>query len=246
MINIYRTKLVVRIAVFFAAVGFYLREKGSLIFTDGELLLYKGIKPVHVIWLIILAGMVPKFFPEKGNSIGCRKQFRSGFEPSNQRVAQTEMNRWMHLENRAAFKVFALWFGVNSFVAFLYFAKIIGQPELILLSLFYLVCDMICLLVWCPFQYFIMKNRCCVTCRIFNWDSIMACTPLLFVRSFFSWSLVFVALFLLFRWEYSYWKHPWRFFEESNVKLQCRYCNEKICKTKKSIQMRHIHSHYSG
>lgn len=234
-----------RIAVLIAAVHLYIRNQSNLLFTNAGISLNHGFKPIYVIWMIIMVEMIPKFFPQKGDSIGCRKQFTSGFEPSNQKFTKSEIDNWIHLENKAAWKVFTVWFGINAMIAFGYFSKIINQPELVLLSLFYLVCDMICILLWCPFQYLIMKNRCCVTCRIFNWDSMMVCTPLLFVPSFFSWSLVSVALVLLVRWEYSYWKHPLRFFEGSNVNLQCKHCTEKICKVKKPFNMGHIHSRYN-
>ncbi len=243
MITIYRTKLILRIMLLIAALQLYIRDKGSLIFANGRFL-SQSIQPIYIIWIIFMAGMIPKFFPQKGNSMGCRKQFRSAFEPSNQRFARSEMESWFQYENKAARKVLALWFGANGVIVFFYHLKIIGQSELVLLSLFYLVCDMVCILFWCPFQDLIMKNRCCITCRIFNWDSIMACTPLLFVPSLFSWSLVSIALVLLLRWEYSYWKHPWRFFEGSNARLQCKYCNEKICRTKKTLHVRPIHSRY--
>jgi hypothetical protein len=242
LINIYRTRLVMRIAVLVTVVYFYVTDKASLIFTNSKQLFNQGIGPLHIIWIAIMAAMVPKFFPQKGNSMGCRKQFQSAFEPSNQSFTKLEVDNWFRLENKAAKKVFALWFGANAVIALFYYLKTIGEPELVLLSLIYLVCDMICILFWCPFQYFIMKNRCCVTCRIFNWDSIMVCTPLLFVPSYFSWSLTAVAIFLLMGWEYSYWKHPLRFYEGSNVNLQCRNCTEKICLVNKTFNMEHMHS----
>jgi hypothetical protein len=242
LVKIYRTRLLVRIAVLIAAILLYVRDKGSFIITNNRSLFIHGFRPIHFFWIILMAAMIPKFFPQKGNSMGCRKQFKSSFEPSTKKFIKSEIDGWTQLENKAAIKVFALWFIVNAVIAFLYYAKILGQWDMVLLSLFYFVCDMICLLVWCPFQYFIMKNRCCVTCRIFNWDSIMVCTPLIFIRGFFSWSLVAVAFFLLIRWEYSYWKHPLRFFEGSNENLQCKHCKEKICKTKRLLDLRNMHS----
>ena len=65
-----------------------------------------------------------------------------------------------------------------------------------LISLFYAVCDRICVLFFCPFQVWIMKNRCCVHCRIYRWDYVMMFTPLLFVPGPYSWSLLGLALIL--------------------------------------------------
>ena len=49
-----------------------------------------------------------------------------------------------------------------------------------MISVLFYVCDLICVLIWCPFRL-IMKNRCCTTCRIFNWDHLMMFSPLIFV-----------------------------------------------------------------
>ena len=60
-------------------------------------------------------------------------------------------------------------------------------------------------------------------------------TPLLFIRSFFSWSLVFVAIIILIRWEITFSKNPERFWRGSNLNLRCEHCTDKICKIKKPI-----------
>ena len=59
-----------------------------------------------------------------------------------------------------------------------------------ILAMVYSVCDMICILYFCPFQTWIMKNRCCTNCYIYNWDYAMMFTPLILVRTWFSWSLI--------------------------------------------------------
>jgi hypothetical protein len=234
MVKIYSTRLVFRIAVFVAAICLYLSDKSSLVISNG-LPLGNGIKPLHILWLILTAEMILKFFPQKVMSMGCRKQFKANYAPSGKKPLKTEIAAWMKGENAAAKKVLAVWLGGNAVVAILYYAKILGESEMVLLSLFYYVCDLICILVYCPFQSLIMKNRCCVTCRIFNWDSMMMFTPLVFVRSFFSWSLVLIALFLLIHWEVTYWRHPQRFLEESNQSLTCAHCSDNLCKVKKPI-----------
>ena len=54
----------------------------------------------------------------------------------------------------------------------------LDEPELMLWSIFYFFFDVFSVVVWCPLQIFMMRNRCCTTCQIFNWDGIMAATPL--------------------------------------------------------------------
>jgi hypothetical protein len=176
--------------------------------------------------------MVLKFFPQPVMSMGCRKQFKSNYAPSGKNPSVSEIAAWMKGENAAAKRVFTVWLGINTLVAGFYWAGFYGEPEMLLLSLLYYVFDLICIVIYCPFQALIMKNRCCVTCRIFNWDSIMMFTPLIFVRSLFSWSLVAIALILLIHWEVTYRKHPERFMEESNANLNCAHCNDRLCKVK--------------
>lgn len=236
MFKIYSIRLVIRIGVFLRAIQMYLKDKNSLIISKG-LSLNNGIKPLHFLWLILAFEIILKFFPQKITSIGCRKQFKSNYLPSKNMPTQSEINTWIKEEDTAAKKVFAVWCGGNTIVAMLYFAKVLKESEMVLLSLFYFVGDLICLLFFCPFQSLIMKNRCCVTCRIFNWDSIMFCTPLIFIPSFFSWSLVLIALVLVVWWEFAYRKYPQRFFEGCNENLKCEHCNESLCKMKKPTRV---------
>jgi hypothetical protein len=86
--------------------------------------------------------------------------------------------------------------------------------------------------IWCPFQRFLIKNRCCVNCRIFNWGYFMIFTPMVFIRNFFTWSLFFTAVVLLIRWEVTLVRYPERFWEGSNKVLKCENCQDKICKQK--------------
>ena len=234
MFRIYSIKLVIRIVVFIAAVLIHFYDKSSLNISNG-LAFNAGIKPIHIIWLIFAVEMLQKFFPNKLISLGCGKQFKSTYRPADRELAKVEIGELVSGEKTGAKRVFAAWFGANAVVGMLYYAKVFGESDLVLLSLFYFVCDLICVLLFCPFQYFFMKNRCCVTCRIFNWDSIMFLTPLLFIRSFFSVSLVLIALFLLIRWEVTYRRYPERFLEQGNANLKCKHCQEKLCKVKKNL-----------
>ena len=97
-----------------------------------------------------------------------------------------------------------------------------------MISIFFYVCDLICVLVWCPFRL-IMKNKCCTTCRIFNWDHLMMFSPLIFCGGFFSISLVVIAFLAFLIWELSIILYPERFSEMTNVALRCSNCTDKLC-----------------
>ena len=95
-------------------------------------------------------------------------------------------------------------------------------------SLFF-IGDIVCVLFWCPFRVIFMKNRCCTTCRIFNWDHLMMFSPMLFIRGFYTWSLIVVAIGVFVLWEILIYLHPERFWEKSNVNLKCSECTDKLC-----------------
>jgi hypothetical protein len=105
-------------------------------------------------------------------------------------------------------------------------------------TLFYFVFDMICVVLWCPLQLVLMRNRCCTTCQIFNWDGIMTVTPLLAVGCWFSWILILLATVVLVRWEFAFLRHPERFDERTNASLQCANCTDKLCYLRKPFTPR--------
>ena len=87
---------------------------------------------------------------------------------------------------------------------------------------FFYLCDLVCVLVWCPFRVFLMKNRCCTTCRIFNWDHLMMFAPFLFLPGFYGWSLLGMSVVTFAVWEIAFRLHPERFWEGSNQALKCK------------------------
>ncbi|MDO4797090.1 MAG: hypothetical protein Q4A01_03620 [Coriobacteriales bacterium] len=113
------------------------------------------------------------------------------------------------------------------------------SPQTALLwLLFYFVFDMVCVVLWCPLQLVLMRNRCCTTCQIFNWDGIMTVTPLLAVGCLFSWILIALALIVLVRWELAFARHPERFDERTNASLQCANCSDKLCYLRRPLAPR--------
>ena len=108
-------------------------------------------------------------------------------------------------------------------------------PEVaVLWTVFYFLFDMICVVFWCPLQLFFMRNRCCTTCQIFNWDAIMTTTPLLLIcwhlqYALFTWPLIALSIVVIVRWELAILRHPERFDERTNSSLSCANCKDKLC-----------------
>ena len=95
---------------------------------------------------------------------------------------------------------------------------------------------MICILFFCPFQTWILKNRCCGVCRIYNWDYAMMFTPFVFIPNAYTWSLLAMSLVLLSRWDITLHMHPEWFSDRTNANAQCRNCKEKLCQHKKQLK----------
>lgn len=181
------------------------------------------------IWLVFIAEMLCRLFPSKHSSMGCEKQFEKNHAPvSDSEPAFPKSGRIII--------VAAVWIALTALVGALYLFDIIDRDILILLCLFFSVSDIVCILFFCPFQSFIMKNKCCITCRIFNWDYAMMFLPLIFIPCLYSYSLVFLSLSLLALWEVRFHRYPERFSEATNGNLRCAGCGEKICRYKKLLK----------
>ncbi len=181
-----------------------------------------------VVWVVFAFEMLCRFFPSRLESMGCQKQFRRNYAPPAAPRPRPDTRK-----STAA--VFWAWIALNALIALGYFLGLYDEGVLVLIALFYSVCDMICILFFCPFQTWFMKNKCCANCRIYNWDYAMMFTPFLFIPHWFTWSLLALALGLLLAWELRLRRHPERFFEATNERLACVHCPEKLCRHKTQL-----------
>ena len=181
-----------------------------------------------IVWAVFVFEMILRFFPSRYESPGCQKQFARNYIKSG----KTEI---VIPDNNATVLVALIWIVFNGVFGALHMAGVLDDGIMILLCGAYSVCDMICILFFCPFQTWFLKNKCCSACRIYNWDYAMMFTPLFFVRGVYSWSLLALSVALLVRWEITFYRHPERFSENTNDYLQCRNCTEKLCTHKKQL-----------
>lgn len=185
--------------------------------------------PILVLtWAVFVFEMILRFFPSRFESPGCQKQFARNYRKSGNTVISIP-------DNNATVLVALVWIVFNGLFGALHMSGVLDDGIMILLCSAYSVCDMICILFFCPFQSWFMKNKCCSSCRIYNWDYAMMFTPLFFVRRSYSWSLLLLSVALLFRWEIVFFKHPERFSENTNDYLNCQNCTEKLCTHKKQL-----------
>jgi len=204
--------------------------------TVADFKLMGPVTVIHVVWLCFMVAMLSSFIPGKDITMGVRKRQAHTYRAPEKGYDRLELLEYVQRMNRRAWHVMLLWVVANGIIGALYLAfDFIGNSEMLLLTTFYYVCDYICVLIFCPFQKFMMHNHCCVSCRIYDWGYFMMFTPMIFVRSFFSWSLFFMSLVLLIRWELYYAKYPERFWRGSNAAIRCENCTDRICRIKKPI-----------
>ena len=181
------------------------------------------------IWLMFAFEAVLKLVPNNTESIGCNKQYKKFFKP-------TEKTTPILLPGKKTLLVATVWIVPNLVFGILYLTGIVDSGFLFLATLFYAMGDMICVLFFCPFQVWFMQNRCCTNCRIYNWDMIFMFTPLVFIPHLYTYSLVVLAVIILIWWEVAYHKYPERFSESTNKNLTCASCTTKTCLHKKQLR----------
>ncbi len=231
--KIHYGKLFLRSALFIAALTAYIVSH-----LNGSGSMFGGYDSMWL-WITVLAiyavEMVLRCFPSDYESMGCQKQFGKNYIPSQ----SVDRKALLKQSARNTAPVLTFWVLLNSIFIALYIKGVFNWGIMILLSILYSVCDMICILFFCPFQTWMMKNKCCNTCRIYNWDYAMMFTPLIVVDNPYAKCLVALSLLLFIRWEISYLMHPERFYEVTNKSLACINCKEKLCHHKKQLRSFH-------
>lgn len=228
----YLIKFAMRISVFGIFFYYYLFHRARLEEFITQPFFYR-FTPIHIVWAIFMALMLAHLMPNiKILSMARRKVFRTEYEPAEQ-YDRLELLEYVQRMNLGAWKVMLVWLSCNAVFGALYLTGVIGPQDLLMLTVFYFLCDYICILLFCPFQSFFMHNKCCINCRIYDWGHFMMFTPMLFIKNFYSWSLFFTSCVVLLHWEIVYARYPERFWEGSNQNLRCANCREKTCRYKK-------------
>ncbi len=190
---------------------------------------FKDFSVLHVLWGIWVVDMIYQLVPvKKYIPLGSQKLFKERFQPIREKINYQALREYVITTTRAAYKVFLIWFVLIIVLGILNHLDILSAEHLFLISVLFYVCDLICVLIWCPFRL-IMKNKCCTTCRIFNWDHLMMFTPMLSINGFYSCSLIFMSFAVWVAWELCVMMYPERFWEQTNQSLKCSECTDKLC-----------------
>ena len=190
---------------------------------------FTQLSPLHILWGLWVFDMFLQIVPIKNKvPLGSQKLFANRFRPIREKINTQALRSYVVSSTKAAYKVFVLWCALIAVIGVLYFAHVIDKNTLFLISVVFYVCDLICVLVWCPFRL-LMRTRCCTTCRIFNWDHLMMFSPLVFMGGFYAVSLVAIAFLAWLVWELCVMMYPERFWDQSNAALKCSECTDKLC-----------------
>ena len=226
--KIYFARLYGRIIVFILALFMYFLKKTEYDILSG-FNFFRGFSVLHILWAVWIYDMILQLIPVKAHiSIGSQKVFSSLFRPIREKIKKETLKKYIIDTTKAAYKVLVIWVALVIVIGVLYWKNVIGVAEIFLTSIFFYVADLICVLIWCPFRL-IMGNKCCTTCRIFNWDHLMMFAPFIVVPGVYSYTLVALALAIWIVWEACVFTYPERFWENSNMALKCSECTDKLC-----------------
>ena len=224
----YALRLVGRIAVLIIAILFCIFDPAQFEVIRG-MNFFRSFSWLHLLWCIWVIDMAVQLMPVKANiSLGSQKLWHMRFKPIREAFSIEKVKKHVLETTRAALWVVVLWCALIAVIGVLAWQGIMTDIALFVTSIVFYVCDLICVLIWCPFRL-IMKNRCCTTCRIFNWDHLMMFSPLLFMPSVYCWSLLGLSIVAVLVWEIFVFLHPERFWEGANEALTCASCTDKLC-----------------
>lgn len=227
--RLYLFRFVFRCVVFAASVLLYVRSPQPLTALQG-FGFFHSFTLLHLLWLLWMADMVSQlcrcrwYWPE-----GSQKFLDRSVLPPQSADDRAALRRYVRANNRRAAVMGAAWLAVTLAVGALYLGGCIDAGMILLICEFFYVCDVFCVVFWCPFRAWFLKNRCCTTCRVFNWDHLMMFAPLVFIPGFFTWTLFFLALAVFLTWEITFVRHPERFWEKTNPALRCANCTDRLC-----------------
>mgnify|MGYP003292217964 FL=1 len=190
---------------------------------------FRELSWLHLLWLVWAVDTLQQIVPIKNKlPLGSMKLFASRFRPIRDRVNYDALRDYIIATTKSAYKVFLIWCAGLAVIGGLYYGGILNRAGLFLISALFYVCDLICVLIWCPFRL-LMRTRCCTTCRIFNWDHLMMFSPMIFMGGFYAVSLICLAFLAWLIWEVCIMMYPERFWDKSNAALKCSSCTDKLC-----------------
>ncbi|MEW9079311.1 hypothetical protein [Terrisporobacter glycolicus] len=218
-----RVRFIFRTILLIIFIMLFIVDKNKIMSILNYKIIY-NIKIYHLIWLYLMIETIILIIPYTNNHSYNGKLFLKHYTPVENHD-EKKLHKYINKNNKHARSVFVAWIVLNVVLFIIYYNYSLSEPYIFLVFMIYYWTDMFCVNVWCPFHKLFFKSKCCNECRIYNWDHVMFCTPLLLIKSFWSYSLFLLSFFAFIQWEYMIKKHPERFSPLTNQKLQCKGCN---------------------
>jgi hypothetical protein len=229
--NGYKQLTIKGLAVFYPGLfAIYRPDLLVLIFTFP---LFFSLKVYHLFWFMAMLVLIKRMIPRLNKKMSLGKIFARNFVGTG---TDTDKKRLGFQKNKrktdsGALRSALYWILLLLVMWMWRVSGILPDIWLYIIVLFFIFMDQFCISVFCPFQW-LMRNKCCSTCRINNWGYCMAFSPLIFIPTFWTYSILFFSIVNLIIWEYLYFKHPERFSDIYNANLMCKNCHV-VC-TRKS------------
>ncbi|MCX8021653.1 MAG: hypothetical protein N2745_02650 [Syntrophorhabdaceae bacterium] len=191
---------------------------------------FSPVKVYHLLWFITVLILLKRFIPKFNKKINLGKIYGRNFvmagedNPSKKR----RLIDYVKKVNAGAIRTAVYWIALLLTIGFWKLAGLLDTMWLLIIVFFFIFMDQFCITVWCPFQA-IIGNKCCNTCRINNWGYLMAFSPMVYIPSFWTYSILALSVLAIIQWEYIFYRHPERFYELYNANLMCRNCSKR-CK----------------
>lgn len=181
---------------------------------------------LKIVWIASVWTVITYIFCI-GIPMGAKKHRAKYFAASKNSVDDFKLKQEIKKQNNGAVKIAVLWVIFLITEGISYYYNIVDAKIIILGTMSLRIIDKLFVIVWCPLGT-IMKNRCCQNCRIYGWDQLMLNSPLVFLPSIFSYSLIIISLIPFIEWEIAIKRHPERFSQSSNIAIRCSNCCE-VC-----------------
>ena len=188
----------------------------------------------HIVWIVVMIMTAKVLILPSKYKIASGKQFAS-FYRATKKINKTKLKKAVKDNNLKALKAGGFWLSILISFSVIYFILKLDVLWVYGFALFALLLDTLYVAIWCPYRDWIIKNKCCNTCRIYEWGFWMSLGILILVPSFWTYSIVFMTILIFIQWEYLHYKHPERFYEITNLNLKCKNCKHQagFCKEKK-------------
>lgn len=182
----------------------------------------------HLLWCIAVLILMKRFIPQFNTKISLGKIFKRNYSRAgdDSPSKQEKLKDYIRKINAGAIRTAVYWTILVLVMGLLYYLNILNKMALFIIVIFFIFMDQFCISIWCPFKWLI-KNKCCNTCRINNWGYLMAFSPLILIPSFWTYSILFLSILTIVQWEYLFYTYPERFYELYNANLMCKNCKKK-------------------